>query len=469
MSHAPEAIGTSGKRDKGKERMGEETFVGDVHGYGKWLMQTGQAVGSWHDTTKRTEEYQEFLWKHGKEYRDDVKRHNSALVSRNYGEQHEIFLAEQEMRSRTVGGSGISCTTEKQNAIREETRMGLGDHKNISILKKHQHAPIPWEVLDDDGARYRGSPMSGKSKSLNNQLGDEGYGVYQYLDSLQELVLFSSTKRKSLISLLQALQAFYVPDGRDAALRKPFRFLYPNGLMLSDKCTPQEIWAKLVSQHEEMSLFLPRAFISWCDAFMQANVLSIPTAYQKLFVQHLLRPFGTSHSETSKRMEHGTDIPTILDTRIAQFYTFVKKEYGLSVHIVDKDPTKNIAVISFEITHRYHIAIFFDTRPLSFQRVQHRLCKYMLDYMELLCPTEHGGDIKKASSRLDEALDTVAREEIPFSKDSGKIMKNMLEQELDAKKGKKTSRRKMGILKMKTTGIVEIVIYPCSCRRISNV
>ncbi|MHA1680640.1 MAG: hypothetical protein ACTSUE_06500 [Promethearchaeota archaeon] len=176
---------------------------------------------------------------------------------------------------------------------------------------------------------------------------------------------------------------------------------------------------------------------------------------------------------------HLTNIPIVLDIRVEKFYSFIKKEYGLSAHIVDKDPEKEVAVISFEITHRYILAIFLDVRPIPFYRAQHHMCKYLLDYLGMITSDTSMGDkaLEEHSVVLDNVLEKVIRECAPYSsdtgerlpRDSGRSMRNMLERRnpVDRGKSKNKSARRKKVLSLRTTGIIDIALYSCVCRRAS--
>jgi hypothetical protein len=475
-------------------------------------------------------EYQEFLCEHGKEYRDDVMRKNSVLsrfgdsgkfgnFGKLCGDTHEIFLAEQEMRARTVGGSLIggsegSGGSFPQNSrgsrgsrseVRKETILGLGEHKGISVLRKHQHAPVPWDmILDVEGKRLRssftkssgssgsmGSTVSlypsgvSSSSSLNNKLGNEGYGVCQLLDPVMEHVLFSSTKKDHLITILQSLQSFYVPEKRTEAFNQHIRNVCRR------KTKTPGTWQEYLRHQSTMKHFLPRALVSWFDKFMKENVASLPPHGQVQFLKTLLHmyeslgdSFGNSFGEKARgkgyrRRERRNEIrtlPIVLDIRVETFYTFIKKEYGLSVHIVDKDPSRDVAVVSFEVTHRYILAIFLDIRPGTFYRTQHKLCTYLLDYLGCISFSGTGtgiSGIEEYAKALDRVLDYTIRDcspKVPGApegrKDSGRLMRDMLERRSGVPgKNKETSQRKKRILATRTTGIIEVALYPCSCRR----
>lgn len=479
----------------------EELFGGDVHAYGKWLIESCQAVSSWHNTASRMKEYQEFLCENGKEYREDVMRSNSELFlgRKPGGDTHDIFLAEQEMRARTIGGTipGGSTGSPKSD-IRKETILGLGEHRGVSVLRKFQHAPVPWDdVLDSEGKRLNSRHRN--HNSLNNKLGQDGYGVCQLLDPVMEKVLFSSTKQDHLIAILQSLQAFYVPKSRMVSLDEPWSPSASAAGAFMD-------WRGILAQRGAMARFIPRALVSWIDHFIQENVITLPKDGQIRFLKTLLHMY---ESETQmslstrkpsmvgrgrgdkryrkqrwgKRKERITEdqwdiktIPIILDVRVETFYTFIKKEYGLSVHIVDKDPSRDVAVVSFEVTHRYILAIFLDIRPVPFHRTQHRLCTYLLDYLGGLVSQE-----KEQVESLDGytlALDRVlkhtlrdcSRSAAGREGDSGRLMRDMLERRSgveDRTSGgkKEQSQRKKRILATRTTGIIDVALYPCSCRR----
>jgi hypothetical protein len=434
-------------------------------------------------------QYQNFLRKHGNPYREDVVRHNS-VITRNkpYEDGHEIFLAEQEMRSRTVGGRtssdrrvyGRGAST-RQSEIREETVLGLGEHKGVSILKKHRHAPIPWdEVVDERGGRRRG----GLENSLSNRLGGEGYGASLLLDPIQEKVLFSSTKRDHLLAILESLQVFYVPEDQLETLVLPFQHDEGEGRAGSLSAESSGTWGKVtVSQGISMSSFLPRAYVSWVDQFMQTNVLHLPRESQIQFLKTLLHMYhrrsggqcGGGRRRTKRTRGRYQEkiylenIPIVLDIRVERFYSFIKDEYGLSSHIVDKDPEKDVAVISFEITHRYILAIFLDVRPAPFYRAQHRLCKYLLDYLGIL---DEGAENKAVLREHDQVLDKVLKKVLrerghSRQEDSGRLMRNMLERRVPTEhgKGRDASARRNRILSLRTTGIVDVVLYACACRR----
>jgi hypothetical protein len=190
----------------------------------------------------------------------------------------------------------------------------------------------------------------------------------------------------------------------------------------------------------------------------------------------------------TKRKELQT-IPVVLDMRVETFYTFIKTEYGLSAHIVDKDPSRQVAVVSFELTHRYILAIFLDIRPVSFHRTQYRLCNYMLDYLGLLSRASKtqtkDSDVAKMVKTHRAALSLVAEQTLrecpPLpgteeARGSGQLMRNMLERRsgaeapasLGSSRGKKSTeacQRKKKILATRTTGIIDVAIYPCVCRR----
>jgi hypothetical protein len=488
----------------------EELFKGDVHQYGKWLVESCQAVSSWHDTSNRMKEYQEYLCANGTEYRDDVMHNNAVIKALGGGDMREIFLAEQEMRARTVGGSrGFYSPSETKNPLREETVLGLGEHKGVSILRKYQHAPIPWDsVLTVNGDSLRATSSSSTSRShepaINNQLGGDGRGVCQLLDPVMEKVLYGSTKRDHLISILQGLQSFYIPEGRTTILDTPLRFLSTVSAPRRTTMTTEKRkrWEEFVKQHGPLHRFLPRAFVSWVDHFVSENVSSLPLDDQIRFLKTLLRMYESArgspkHGETARRRKHKRmtkrkelqTIPVVLDMRVETFYTFIKTEYGLSAHIVDKDPSRQVAVVSFELTHRYILAIFLDIRPVSFHRTQYRLCNYMLDYLGLISRAAKtqtkDSDVAKMVKTHRAALSRVAEQTLrecpPLpgteeARGSGQLMRNMLERRsgaeapasLGSSRGKKSTeacQRKKKILATRTTGIIDVAIYPCVCRR----
>lgn len=491
-------------RERSFDREGEaDRFGGDVHAYGEWLMKTKQAVSSYHDTASGMKQYQTFLRKHGKTYKDDVVRHNS-VIARNkpYEDGHEIFLAEQEMRSRTIGGLstylgsqiGDSKRVKRQLEVRKETLLGLGEHKGVSILEKHRHAPVPWDsVIDDSGHRRRNAHSKGaRENSLNGRLGNQGYGVCLLLDPIQEKVLFNSTKRDHVLSIIESLQTFYVPVAQSETHMHPFYHetsRVPQG--------SRGMWSMVTnSQEMPISSFLPSAFVSWIDQFMKTNVLHLSRESQIQFLKTLLHIHNTTAKNMRKRVVtqeiHLDAVPIVLDIRVERFYSFIKSEYGLSSHIVAKDSNKEVAVISFEVTHRYILAIFLDVHSAPFHRAQHRLCTYLIEYLRML--TSENTPLDKHSEALDRALEKVLRGYAHNSSASkggkrmsstgsfrgqnntmrhatkGKqqrFMRNASQRRIaeEYAKSEEVSAQKKKILSLQTTGIVDVALYPCTCRR----
>ncbi len=477
-------------------------FGGNVHAYGAWLRDTGQAVSSDRDSSKRIEEYQSYLWEHGKEYTDELSRYNTSISSSTYGKKHDVFLLEQELRSRRMLSREIYDTGNQGDVMKQEIQLGLGDHRNVSLLKKHSHAPIPWEALDPNGVRIRDVTTQDdraecRGLSLATKLGEEGYGVALLLDAYQDAVLFQSTKAELITRLMQSLQSFYAPDGRDRALAR----VYVPSFGVSVERDHLVQWEKVFSSNGSVQDFLPKAFVSWFDDFVRSKLMRLELAEQRTVVHALVNPHlrGNKESSTARVAR----LSKIMDMRVGLFYSFIKQEYGLSAHIVDKDPVRNIAVISFEITHRYHFAIFFDIRTVPFYKTQHRLCNYLINYIGLVTHDERL--VSKSSSshyvermmrKLDAGIERLVEEEYERGnleavtrteeeeearekeegagrrsmEHSGLLMRNLLERDhrgftgegMDTKRAK---QRKLSILNAPTTGIIEIVLYACVCRR----
>ena len=450
----------------------------DVHDYGQWLIKTKQAVSSWHDINERTDQFQKLLLKNGyEEYQNEVAERNKKIKSTLNEDDRSIFFTEQEMHYRTIGGESGTFDLRNKTQLEQEIIIGLGKHKNVSILDKEHHAPIPWEeVISSKGKRMRDqlskySLTGSMSISLSKEFGDDGYGACQLLDATEEHVLFNSSKRERLFSILHFFQPFYIPKRRDVILKK---------VCAKPKSKRKDFnkintWKNVISEHKDVFFLFPRAFMSWFIQYMNMQILSLEKNKQAIFLKMLLQIDNMlKHDKSGKRNKKVEEMPSIVNMTVCDFYSTIKREFGLSTHIIDKDPEKNIAVISFEITHRYHLAIFLDTNPITIEKLQFSLCMVLFDYLCCIYRnSQHLFDIEKYRNVLWETLhyivqinkisdDRIKRRNINMRK---KNTEKMFTARSYKKKNKQMIERKHSILKMNTSGIIDIAIYPCTCKR----
>lgn len=455
-------------------------FGDDVHKYGEYLMKKGIAVGSAKASSRSFKTGEEFLWNKGKQVREEASTYSAIISTTRLTEPEGVFGVEQQIKTRGTASSwrntrrrirrrrdvGKMDTPEGMDPLEleNEAELGLGAHKNVAVLKKSVHAPIPWDAIDDTGQSVRVPTMA-------NENGDEDHGVMNMLDMYQDLVLFNSSKGSGLETFISDLQPFFIPRSQRAVLNGPIVPVTTQEAAMFRKGNESiRGWKAVQDMKGSLKAFLPSAVDSWMENFVEEQLASSSPDLQKRVIQRLLRA----------RTQEGQDGPVIglnflncIQWTVGTFYSFVQSQYKYSVHLSEKDSTKKVAVISFAVTHRYHVALFLDVDPARVVLSRYRLCNYLLSYGRLalgLPLTKQHQAVKKFKTQIHELI-AQEQEEIssardPSSTTAASKFKSMLDH-VDYHTMDKTTikKRKREILAMPTTGILEVCFFACSCTR----
>jgi len=236
------------------------------------------------------------------------------------------------------------------------------------------------------------------------------------LDEIQETVLFHSSRGASVRKLMEDMLPFF-------------------------------LWKPSENNHDQE--VIPSAFLS---------------IYEK--TKNMALSGGVYNSKQAKHIEtvlydnfmnYGNPLCPIRASKIDQH---VKKEYGFRNHIFEEDSSRGIIVLSYSISDRYYIAIFLDANPKRIREGDRRVAT-------LLFPSQKGKE--KDSSTYFEAKKKRKRNDVAtfFKRKEGSssIVDNLSSSLAEKAIKSATKERKRKLLEKRISGVVEVVIYSCSCKR----
>jgi hypothetical protein len=326
--------------------------------------------------------------------------------------------------------SGLMCLEEPKDhyikALNSEIVLGLKDHKDASVvLRRNEHAPPPWDVIDKDGTRVLD----------DNEI--EEHQTYRYrLDKVGKTVLIESSHWNRVSNLMEDLLPY---------------FLTPY------KC-------------EEIGDF--------SDAPLSAVVCPVLMSFYRS-VQKKCAPDGDSSISDQDRKHITATLyenfyhsgNTLMPLVISKIHHHIQKEYGLKKHIFEHDSTRNVAVLTYSVTDRYHVAIFFCVNQIMIDEGNRRVAN-------LLFRPEGSGE-EKGKERVSKPKKKKESDICSFfsmgADDEGyygislrdKRRKNIISNgsiiERTSKNTRKEKERR--ILDLSTNGIIDVVIYSCFCNR----
>lgn len=329
------------------------------------------------DRTDRLVEYQRYIYRHtgGEKFSVSLPKENPSNVKEYV----------REIESEILLRGGNSHFSSIEDGLNQEIVLGLSEHKDTALVKrKEEHAPIPWNLLDDEKVQSRID-----------------------LDEIQETVLFHSSRGDSVRRLMEDMIPFY-------------------------------------TEEEDM---VPPAFLSIYERTKKMALSGgLYNASQAKHIKAVLY---------DNFMNHGNPLCPIQASKIDKH---VKKEYGFGNHIYEEDSSKGLIVLSYSVSDRYYIAIFLDTDSQRIRKVDQRVA-------EILFPSQKGKEKvpKRVESRKRKKDDVVTF--FQRKKGHSSISDNLASTLADKAIKSASKERKRKLLEKRICGVIQVVLYSCSCKR----
>jgi hypothetical protein len=451
--------------EKGKEKdlefeHGEED---QVHAIGRIYTKKGDAIGSGnhgnilHSKTRRGVVH--FLEKQSKSdsyIRENVKTGFKEGVSMPV----DVRVRERQFRvgiqtSLMVGG--------KANAkMEEELRMAFGPHKGVQITDKQNHAPIPWGELSSSAIEFAREYGFSYPRAASIEV-NMGYCM-RLLDKYQVEAISRCSDYEHISRMVNDISKFLSPKS-----------------WLSDSSTRSQCRTSI--DKNNVGSHMARPFVTWINNRAEA--------YGKLVTG---REISFKKVMEIDPLFHVKEMmPTISD-----FHSMIKKEYGYRTHIIDirmgiplnesegssVDPRRdNIRTrefihedriaISYEITHRYFFLIILDVGKESLSKaiscVEGILDSVFLKTTkcnEKWIPKRNEIHRKRKEMELKNEEETSKKLDISnyseYIEWGGMNARESAEQHM-----KKSKKEKL--LTMNTTGVLDIALFHCTCKRFHSI
>jgi len=359
-----------------------------------------------------------------------------------------IRSCESEMDIRGCRSVGLSESKDPSvKSLNQEIILGLSDHKDAHlVMRKNEHAPPPWEAIDLDGnpSRLTALPIQ-EFKEIEIQ----GWTRHVFLlDQTSKTVLMESKHKSRVEAVLEDLEPYYlkpyVPETTGDYSKAPIHALVCPSLMSMYKMVKKQCLMDEIDKehHDHIMAVL-------YENFRNSGNSMVPLPLHKI-------------------------------------HHHIQRDYGFGKHVIEHDDKRGVAVISYAITDRYHLAIFMCVNDgkinLGNQRVAQILFKrgdygeYEKDGKKDTVSTERQ---EKGKEPEGEESATHKRKRRPnvssfFStgNDNGSALRDKRRRSLISnttiiERASKLSRREREkrILSLCTNGIVEVAIYSCSCNR----
>lgn len=345
------------------------------------------------------------------EYREENEEDRAARLSAN---QRYIYENVEEKPGFSMSAPKFATTDreyvqemENELSLRGEAGRAQGDlHREIVLgLGEHQDTAL----LKRKGEH---APIPWASIDEDgNRLSDETLGILD-LSDIQETVLFSSSRGKRVRQLMEDMTPFFLS-------------------------TPSEDL-----RDDEV---LPPAFLS---IYRQTKTLAFRGGkHDAKQAKHVEKALFDNF------MSYGNPLCPIYASKIDQH---VKTEYGFRNHIFEEDHEMGIAAFSYAITDRYYIALFLNVQDYTVRQGDKRAAR------RLFPKREEEGSVGPRPKRKKKRNDVA----VYFQTKKRTRIGEHLSSSITEKATKSASKeRKRKIMEKRLGGLVEMVVYSCSCVR----
>jgi hypothetical protein len=448
--------------EKGKEKEYDPVHEKEdqVHELGHIYTETGEAIGSGrlgnirHRKTRRGVVH--FLEKQSKSesyIRENVK----TGFQEGAGMPVDVRVRERQFR---VGIQTSLMVDGKANAkMEEELRMAFGPHKGVQITDKQNHAPIPWVELTPSATEFAREYgfLSPRPASMGATM---GYCM-RLLDKYQ----------------VESISKCSDYDHISRMVKDVAKFLSPKSWLFDPSMRPQH---RTFVDKNHVGNHMARPFVTWINNRVKAYETSVTR--------------GKASFKETMRIDPLFRVKETLPT-ISDFHSMIKKEYGYRTHIIEirrdtpleesegsstnprrgiTENTENAArmdriVLSYEITHRYFFLIVLDVGNKSLNEalacVEGMMDKTFLKttkFDEKWIPRRN--EVHRKRKEIERKKEEESSKKLDISHYSEDIRwggvnaKEVAENRM--RKGKKER-----LLMMNTTGVLDMALFHCTCKR----
>jgi hypothetical protein len=433
------------------------------------------------DRKIRMLEYINYIYNHTQDGSGGTIGTGSSIASENLGKEYTVYARNDTFVSSSSGirnvaeyirscegelvtrGTKSVCMESKPKddhvkRLNQEIVLGLGEHDDAHlVMRRNEHAPPPWDIITDNGNSIRlvayEEYVGETGNTGNTELRANPTKCAWLIDRVGKLVLSESSHGPRVKRAIEDMSPY---------------------ILSSLECeNPNE-----PGEYEDAPL----------DALVCPLLMSMYRNVKKRCIRgddknyrHIQKTLYDNFMECGNAM---------MPLTISKVHHHIQREYGFKKHIMEHDDKRGIALVSYSITDRYHLCIFFCVNKHRIQAGNHRVAQLLFRPSRSSGSVFTGGSDKGTSGKGKEKArvqgkSTGKRKPSGTSGISsyfttstgdesyGKGLRDKRRKGVISTTGALIERsskiarkgREERILKLCTNGILEVAIYSCSCNR----